>query len=87
MKEILLFIAKDCPYCARALRYQKELLERNARFRGLDVQIVDKAAQASLAGMYDHYYVPAYYVGGRKVHEGAIDRRAVKRILDMALQP
>lgn len=41
---------------------------------GGPLRIVDERAEADYADSFDYYYVPCYYVGGEKVHEGHAER-------------
>lgn len=86
MKKILLFVLENCPYCKKALRYQDDLMRENPALRQLDIQIVDEAVEVDFANAHDYYYVPTYYVGGVKVHEGAADRAAVESVLKKAME-
>ena len=46
----------------------------------------DEAEEAALANTYDYYYVPTYYVGGKKVHEGHAEKSDVERVLRLAAE-
>ncbi len=85
MAPILMMILEDCPYCRRALDYMEELKEEYPEYRDIPVQIADENKEKKLADSLDYYYVPTYYVDGKKVHEGAADKRQVKAVLDRAL--
>ena len=39
-----------------------------------------------LADSYDYFYVPTYYVGGEKVHEGHAEREDVEKVLRLAAE-
>ena len=43
------------------------------------------AVMAQVADRYDYYYVPTFYVGDKKVHEGGIMHDEVEAVLRMAL--
>ena len=85
MTPILMMILEDCPYCQRALGYMEELKAECPEYRDIPVQIADENKEKKLADSLDYYYVPTYYVGGIKVHEGAADKQQVKAVLDKAL--
>lgn len=85
MKKVLLFVLKNCPYCVEALRYQKELMKENPAYAGVGIEIVDEQKEKARADSYDYYYVPTYYVDGVKLHEGALDKAIVRKVLDSAL--
>lgn len=86
MTEILMFSMKSCPYCRQALEMMKELCAKNARYKEIPVTIIDEVEQPDLADRYDYYFVPTYYVNGKKLHEGVPTKEAVRRVFDAALQ-
>ncbi len=86
MKEVLLFVLEDCPYCRQALAWQRELLEENPHFGKIPLKIVDEGKEPDLANAFDYYFVPTYYVGGEKRHEGAADKEKIRKILAEALK-
>ena len=86
MKDILLFYLPGCPHCKLALRFQEELLAEHPEWRDIPVKLVDESREAALADSYDYYYVPTFYVGGEKVHEGGIYPEEVERVLRRALE-
>lgn len=49
MKEITLFLLKNCPHCKLALRLQEELLEEHPAWRDIPLRMVDEAAEPAYA--------------------------------------
>jgi len=86
MKKITMFTIKSCPYCNAALRWMDELFAENAKYRALEIENIDEVLHPNIANKYDYYYVPTYYVGGKKLHEGAATFDVVKRVFDAALE-
>ena len=84
MGKITMFIRKDCPYCMRALAIQKNLMAKE-RYRDIEVEVIDEREQAVLADRYDYYYVPSYFLGEEKLHEGAVDEVTIQTILERAI--
>ena len=84
MKEVMLFVLKNCPYCVEALKWQEELMEEYPELREIPVRVVDERKEAALADSYDYYYVPCYFVGGVKMHEGCACREKVESALRIA---
>ena len=64
----------------------EELKNENPKYAGIEVQIVDEQEQAELAAQHDYFYVPAYYINGEKVHEGAATKEIVKQVFDKACE-
>lgn len=85
MKNVTMFIMRSCPYCRQALSWMEKLKNQDARYRDLEVTIIDETLQPDIAKQYDYYYVPTYYIDGVKVHEGAATREIVQNVLDKAL--
>ncbi len=84
MKEILLFVLKDCPHCKLALKFQEELFAARPRWRDIPLRVVDEDKEAAYAASFDYYYVPCYYVDGVKVHEGHAEKADVERVFQAA---
>jgi thioredoxin 1 len=84
MKPVQMFIQKSCPYCKQALSWMEELKNENPEFSKVEVEIIDELEQPDLAGQYDYYYVPTYYIKGTKVHEGKASRDIVKDVYNKA---
>ena len=86
MKEILLFVLKGCPHCRLALQCQEELLQAHPEWRDIPLRVIDEREEADLADSYDYFYVPTYYVGGEKGHEGHAEREDVEKVLRLAAE-
>ena len=86
MKPIRMFTMASCPYCQKARRWMDELMAENPAYRPLSIDIVDEVEQPEYAEQFDYYYVPTYYVDGKKVHEGVATKQIVRRVFDAALK-
>ena len=86
MKDVILFKLTYCPHCKLALRLQEELFQAHPEWRDIPLQMIDEAEEPELANSYDYYYVPTYYVGGEKVHEGHAERADVEAVFRVALE-
>lgn len=60
-------------------------MNENPGYRDIDLQIIDESEQADLANSYDYYYVPSYYLEGKKMHEGVATKKKIAAVLDAAL--
>lgn len=87
MKEILLFYLPGCPHCQKALRLQEVLLATHPEYRAIPLRLVDESREVDFANAHDYYYVPTYYVGEEKVHEGIVDAAIVERVFQRASEP
>lgn len=86
MKPVQLFYLKSCPYCKNALRYIEEARAAHPELREVDIEMIEESEQRALADKYDYYYVPCFYVGGVKAHEGGIYSEEVEKVLRKALE-
>ncbi len=85
MKPVMLFYQRQCPFCKKALRYIDEVRERVPELRAVEIEMIEETEQPEFADRFDYYYVPTFYVGGEKVHEGGIYAEEVESVLRKAL--
>lgn len=86
MKQVKLFYLRNCPFCKRALQYIDEAREKHPELRGLEIEMIEESEHPEIADTFDYYYVPTFYVDGRKVHEGGIFPQEVEKILTDAMK-
>lgn len=84
MQKITMFMFDECPHCQLALRCLDQLCHEDA-YKDLEIVKINEKEQPDLADQYDYYYVPTFYVGEKKVHEGHAELEDVRRVLDLAL--
>lgn len=85
MKNVKLFILRNCPFCVQALNWQQKLLEENPDYREITIEIIDESEDPEFADSYNYYYVPTYYVDEKKLHEGAATIKKIDAVLRAAL--
>jgi glutaredoxin len=86
MKPVKLFYLRDCPFCRKALRYIDEAKAAHPELREVAIETIEESEQPDVAERFDYYYVPTFYVGGEKVHEGGIWPDEVEAVLRRALE-
>ena len=86
MKKITMFVLASCPHCKRAFGWMDELYAENPAYKDIEIETIDEQIQADLADQYDYYYVPTYYVGDEKVHEGVASLEIVRQVFDAAME-
>lgn len=64
----------------------EELVKENPAYLNVKVQIIDEEREPEAAKKYDYYYVPTYYVGENKVHEGVPTKDIVRGVFEKALE-
>jgi hypothetical protein len=85
MKRITLFYLENCPFCKKAMAAIDELKKQD-RYKDIEIEMIEESKQPEVADKYDYYYVPTFYIDGRKVHEGGIFPDEVKAVLEQALE-
>ena len=85
MKTIQLFYLKNCPYCRRAFACIDNLKQQD-RYKSVEIELIEENEQAELADQYDYYFVPTFYLDGKKVHEGIISENKIELIFKEALE-
>lgn len=85
MQKLLFFLMPTCPHCKRAEGFLAELCEEDARYRAIPIERVDETRETERAEQYDYFYVPCFFLGDEKLHEGAVTKEAVRAVLDRAL--
>jgi len=81
-----MFLIDSCPYCKAASGWMDQLCDEDSCYKSLVVERIDENIHPEIAGKYDYYYVPAFYVDGEKLHEGAASLEKIKRVFDAALE-
>ena len=85
MKRLTLFYLEYCPFCKKA-RAAIDELKKQDRYKDIEIEMIEESKQPEVADKYDYYYVPTFYIDGRKVHEGGIFPDEVKAVLEQALE-
>ena len=86
MKKIQVFYQPRCPFCKMAFRFIDELKKENPEFKDIIIETVDELEEPELADTFDYYYVPTFYVDGKKVHEGGIYKPEVEKLLRKVIE-
>ncbi len=85
MKPVKLFYQAHCPHSLLALKCLAEL-QRHEPYASVPIEKIEELEQREYAARFDYYYVPTFYVGDEKVHEGHAELSDVRAVLDKALQ-
>ena len=86
MKELIYFYMDGCPYCRQANEWLKELTIENPAYAAVAIRRVEEGREKALADSYPYYYVPSFFIGREKLHEGAATKDKIKAVLDRALE-
>lgn len=85
MAKVEMFIQESCPHCVRARQYLKELKAENPAYDNVDIEMIDELADPRRADQYDYWYVPTFFIGSEKEHEGVATKDDVENVLKKAL--
>lgn len=86
MKKIRLFFFESCPYCRKAIVWLEELMAENPEYAKIEIERIDEKLNPETADKFDYYYVPTFFVGDEKLHEGAATKEKVRAVLESALK-
>ena len=84
--EVTVFEYPGCPYCRQANQWLEELTKENPAYAAIPVRRVEERREKALADSYPYYYVPSFFIGKDKLHEGAATKDKLKAVLDRALE-
>ena len=85
MKKLTLFYLPSCPHCKLALKCLEELKRDNGDYARVEIDLIDESRDKALAESYDYWYVPCFFEGKTKLHEGHAEKADVKAVLDHAV--
>lgn len=86
MKEVLMMMLPDCPYCRQADRMIEELQKEHPEYAKIGIRREDEEKNSELADSLDYYYVPCFFVKGKKLMEGVPSKDKVEAVLRAALE-
>ena len=86
MKKIRLFFFESCPYCRKAIGWLEELMAEETQYAKLEIERIDEKLHPEIADKFDYYYVPTFFVGDEKLHEGAATKDKVRAVRESALR-
>lgn len=85
MKKITMFYLENCPHCKKAQKMIDVLQEKNTQYSKIQIDKIEESQNVHIAGAYDYYYVPTFYVDGVKLHEGVPSLDKIEAVLKAAL--
>jgi glutaredoxin len=80
MKEIKMFMMVTCPHCKKALEMMDEIFAAHPEYKEIPLKKIDERAEPDYAEKFDYYYVPTFFVGDEKVHEGVPSKESVMNV-------
>ena len=58
------------------------MYQQDAKYQRIPLEMIEESEQSELADTYDYYYVPCFFEGQKKLHEGAITKETIQKIFD-----
>lgn len=86
MKHFTLFYLPGCPFCKRAFAYIEELKAEHPEYQKIELETINENEHPEIADQYDYYYVPTFYIEGKKAHEGGIFKNEVEELLKQVIE-
>ena len=85
MKPVLMFMTSWCSFCRRAFQIIDTLREENDAYNAVEITVVDEDIRREYADTFDYYFVPAFFIGDKKVHEGIPTKEKIQSVFEKAL--
>lgn len=79
------FYLPYCPHCRLASRLLENLIRDEPKYANIPIRMVDESVERAYANSQPYYLVPSFFLGGKKLFEGHMEERDVRRVLDEAL--
>jgi len=84
MKKITYFKLPLCPYCVQTNRWINEVMYEHPEYKNVELEVIDESRNRKLAKQYDYYFVPSFYLDGKKLHEGTATKKIVEEVFKRA---
>jgi glutaredoxin len=81
MSNITLYHFEGCPACGNAKEWIKQLKQEKPELQQAQIELVDVHKTPNFKSPEPFYYVPTFFVNGRKVLEGTATKEKVEDIL------
>lgn len=81
-----LFYLENCPHCKRARAWMEELYQENPEYKEIPIEMIEESQEAELADSYDYYYVPCFFDGNQKLHEGVASKDIIRDLFNHYLR-
>lgn len=85
-KEVVMFVLDECPYCKEAFKIMDGLTAENPQYGSVKVEVIEETKDPARSSEYDYYYVPTYFVDGKKIHEGIPSEESIERVYQLAVK-
>lgn len=63
-----------------------DIFTEHPEYATVPLTVIDERKNPEIAGKYDYYYVPTFYVEDEKMMEGIPSKEAIEKVFAKALQ-
>ena len=81
MADLHLYHFEGCPACKQAKQWIAELRREKPELANVEITMTDVYKNPGFKAPTPFYYVPTFFVDGRKVLEGEVTKEKVEEIL------
>jgi len=85
-KPVKMMILDTCPYCRRAFEMMDQLRKQHPEYEKVQIEVIGESKEPEKTEGYDYWYVPTFFVDGRKILEGVPTLEKVEQVFQEALQ-
>lgn len=86
MREVKMMVLDGCPYCRQAFQMMDELKSEHPDYRDVGIDVIEENREPEKTEGYDYWYVPTFFVGGKKIMEGVPTVEKVDEMFREALK-
>ena len=80
-----MMVLDTCPYCKQAFQMMEQLIQSHPEYAGVKIDVIEEQREPEKTEGYDYWYVPTFFVGGKKIMEGVPTLEKVDEMFREAL--
>lgn len=80
-----MMVLDTCPYCKQAFQMMEQLRKSHPEYDGVKIDVIEEQREPEKTEGYDYWYVPTFFVGGKKIMEGVPTLEKVDEMFREAL--
>ncbi|MEA4853170.1 MAG: thioredoxin family protein [Christensenella sp.] len=85
-KPVKAMILDTCPHCKRAFQLIAALQKEHPEYKTVSIETIEESKEPRKTEGYDYWYVPTFFVGDVKVHEGVPSKEKIEQVFIEALK-
>jgi glutaredoxin len=83
---VKMFMTENCPHCKKAFSLMEEICREHPEYKAIKIKKIDESKRPDYAAKFDYHFVPTFYVGSKKMHEGSPTKEALEKVYAEALR-